>query len=228
MRGNVIGFDPDTNTGAISGHDGVRYDFVTQDWRGRRQPRHGDIVDFQAQGGRALDIYVIEPQYTPPTVAQFYFSPTGRISRSQYWLRFMLPYFVIYFSLEIAAAVTDDDSSAHRVLAGIIMLFMLVALWPSIAVLMKRIHDRDKPGWFCLLLYVPTFLFMVLLIVLIAGSIVEAARSGTYTPPTIGALAITVMALGLISGCIGLWFFIEFGCLRGTAGPNRYGADPVR
>ena len=24
-----------------------------------------------------------------------------------------------------------------------------------------------------------------------------------------------------------LWYFIEAGCLRGTAGPNRYGADPV-
>lgn len=24
-----------------------------------------------------------------------------------------------------------------------------------------------------------------------------------------------------------LWYFIEAGCLRGTLGPNRYGADPV-
>lgn len=228
MRGNVIGFDPDTNTGAISGHDGARYDFVTQEWHGRAQPRHGDVVDFQAQGGRALDIYVIGPQYTPPTIAQFYFSPAGRISRSQYWLRFMLPYFVIYFALEIAAGVTDDESTAHRVLAGIITIFMLIALWPSIAVLIKRIHDRDKPGWYCLLLYVPTVLFVVLLIVLLAGSIVEAARTGTYVPPEIGALAITVMVLGFISAGVGLWFFVEFGCLRGTAGPNRYGADPVR
>jgi hypothetical protein len=34
MRGNVIGFDPDTNTGAIGGYDGKRYDFVTQEWGG--------------------------------------------------------------------------------------------------------------------------------------------------------------------------------------------------
>lgn len=228
MRGNVIGFDPDTNTGAISGHDGVRYDFVTQDWRGRDQPRRGDIVDFQAQGGRALDVYLIEPEYTPPTFLKFYFSPSGRISRSQYWLRFMLPYFVIYFVLEIATGVTDDSSPLHSVLAVVLMIFLLVALWPSIAILVKRIHDRDKPGWFCLLLYVPTILFMVLLIVLIAGAIVETARSGTFTPPAIGVLAITVIVLGVISAIVALWFFIEFGCLRGTVGPNRHGADPVR
>ena len=53
MKGNVIGFDPDTNTGAVSGHDGNRYDFATVDWRGHAQPRHGDLVDFQALGQRA-------------------------------------------------------------------------------------------------------------------------------------------------------------------------------
>ena len=53
MRGNVIGFDRDTNTGAISGHDGQRYDFVTLDWRAAAAPRRGDIVDFQAIGDRS-------------------------------------------------------------------------------------------------------------------------------------------------------------------------------
>src|SRR5256885_3026032 len=52
MKGNVIGFDPDTNTGAISGHDGRRYDFVMADWHDRRHPTHGDVVDFD-QIGRA-------------------------------------------------------------------------------------------------------------------------------------------------------------------------------
>ena len=44
MKGNVIGFDRDTNTGAISGHDGNRYDFVTADWHSNRQPMRGDVV----------------------------------------------------------------------------------------------------------------------------------------------------------------------------------------
>jgi uncharacterized membrane protein YhaH (DUF805 family) len=27
---------------------------------------------------------------------------------------------------------------------------------------------------------------------------------------------------------IGLWYFIELGCMRGTVGPNAHGEDPVR
>jgi uncharacterized membrane protein YhaH (DUF805 family) len=228
MRGNVIGFDPDTNTGAISGHDGNRYDFVTQDWHGRSQPRHGDIVDFQAHGGRALDIYLIEPQYVAPTIGQFYFSPFGRISRAQYWLRFVVPYVVIYLLFVIAAGATDVDSTAHKVISGILMIFLLVALWPSIAILVKRIHDRNKPGWMCLILYVPATLLSTLLVVWLAEAIAEAAATGTFSPPALGPLGISVILLAMISAIVGLWFFVEFGCLRGTVGPNRYGADPVR
>src|SRR5260370_13769275 len=61
MKGNVIGFDPDSNAGAISGHDGNRYDFVRLDWRGSARPSRGAVVDFVADGQRATQIY--------PTVA---------------------------------------------------------------------------------------------------------------------------------------------------------------
>jgi uncharacterized membrane protein YhaH (DUF805 family) len=26
---------------------------------------------------------------------------------------------------------------------------------------------------------------------------------------------------------LGIWGFVELGCLRGTAGPNRFGPDPL-
>ena len=57
MKGEVLGFDPETNTGAISGHDGQRYDFVTLDWRGPGRPGRGIGVDFIAEGSRATQVY---------------------------------------------------------------------------------------------------------------------------------------------------------------------------
>jgi uncharacterized membrane protein len=65
MKGDVLGFDRDSNTGAISGEDGRRYDFVTLDWRGRGSPRRGDTVDFVAAGQRATEIYPLALRHDP-------------------------------------------------------------------------------------------------------------------------------------------------------------------
>ena len=59
MKGNIIGFDPDSNTGAISGHDGRRYDFVRLEWRGGNAPSRGAVVDFVAEAGHATQIYPV-------------------------------------------------------------------------------------------------------------------------------------------------------------------------
>jgi uncharacterized membrane protein len=65
MRGNVIGFDPASNTGAISGHDGRRYDFVRLEWRGPNAPDRGAVVDFVAQGEHATQIYRVPARFDP-------------------------------------------------------------------------------------------------------------------------------------------------------------------
>ena len=158
MRGNVIGFDPDTHTGAISGFDGNRYDFVTQDWRGYDRPRHGDVVDFQIGADRrATEIYLIEAEYARPTFAQFYFSPHGRISRAQYWLRFVLPVAVIHLVLLVIIIVlaVDRNTAGVAVAANVVWVLALILLWTNLAILIKRSHDRDWPWPFILLLMVP-------------------------------------------------------------------------
>ena len=161
MRGDVIGFDPDTNTGAISGHDGNRYDFATQDWHARSQPRHGDVVDFQIDGQRAHEVYLIEAEYVAPSLGQFLFSPHGRISRSQYWLRFALPVFAtnVAFMVVIATLAASGSVAAAGILYVLWVIFILTMFWPNLAILIKRSHDRDWPWPFILLLLVPLVQF---------------------------------------------------------------------
>ena len=213
MKGNVIGFDAAGNAGAISGYDGKRYDFTTFDWHGQERPRHGDVVDFVPQGERATQVYPMAPEYVAPTFGQFYFSLRGRISRSQYWLRFFLPVFAIGFVLNLlqTLGVEGARTASH--------LFNLLVLWPGIAVLVKRIHDRNKSGALVWLLYGPLLVAILVTIVAIIYAVVNSGEAG---------------GLGLLSGAlwvlvvgIAIWFFIEFGCMRGTIGPNRFGPDPV-
>jgi len=230
MKGNVLGFDPDTNTGAISGYDGQRYNFVTAEWRGPHRPQRGDIVDFQAVDQRATAINLVEPVYSPPGFWRFYFSPAGRISRSQYWLRFVLPYLGIYYSLQIIGLIAGRQTPVYVAISVTAFILSLVAFWPSIAILVKRVHDRNKSGWWTLFLYIPTLIFVILLMVWIGAAIVGIAAigvTGNVLMPTLGWLGGIVIVMGIAVIGIGIWFFVEFGCLRGTIGGNRFGPDPV-
>jgi uncharacterized membrane protein len=65
MRGTVIGFDPDSNIGAISGDDGGRYDFVRLEWRGATQPSRGAVVDFVPDGMQARQVSAVNAGGNP-------------------------------------------------------------------------------------------------------------------------------------------------------------------
>jgi uncharacterized membrane protein YhaH (DUF805 family) len=218
MKGNVIGFDADTNTGAISGHDGKRYDFATADWHAHGTPRHGDLVDFTPDGQRASQIFLMEPEYVKPSFGTFYFSARGRISRSQYWLRFLVPLLIIGFILGILKAANGETvSGPFTTLSNI---FNLVMLWPGIAILIKRIHDRNKSGVLAWVLYGP----LILLILFGIGTAIAAMSGNTSTTAVLGIISLILLIIVLI---VSIWFFIEFGCMRGTIGANTYGPDPV-
>ncbi len=81
-------------------------------------------------------------------------STRGRITRSDYCLRFVLPYFVIFVVIsyiDLAAGTYYDELEV-----GLLsLLFALAALYPWIAVGVKRCHDRNRTGWFLLIGLIP-------------------------------------------------------------------------
>jgi uncharacterized membrane protein YhaH (DUF805 family) len=75
------------------------------------------------------------------------------------------------------------------------------------AITIRRLHDRNKSGWWM----VPFFLAPLVLL----------ASSDWLANPTLAQL-IDALGYGL-----GAWCFIELLCLSGTRGPNRFGSDPL-
>ena len=139
---------------------------------------------------------------------QFLFSTAGRISRSQLWLKWLLPFFVIYTlwtiivgELVFVAIGLGALSSDRWLFADLLIIWIsfLFAAWSFTAVLVKRIHDRNKSGWLVLFLWAPGTLLIIL-------------------PEAL---------VDLIEIVVSVWFLIEFGCMRGTVGANQYGPDPV-
>ncbi len=77
----------------------------------------------------------------------FLFSFQGRIPRSKFWL------FVLWYGLGLVGAVVLDVlANAEGVVA---LLVALAALWPSLAVQVKRLHDFDYSGWWLLASVIP-------------------------------------------------------------------------
>jgi uncharacterized membrane protein YhaH (DUF805 family) len=143
---------------------------------------------------------------TPMDLRLLLFSFHGRINRAQYWLA-MLMYTVVGGILGVIGQVLDDGL-AYLLLAVVVELAVLIS---SLAVIVKRLHDRNRSAWWLLMFYlVPCVLAAI-------GVGVEMA-SGSWV----------VMAIcSVVALAIGVWAFIEWGCLRGTVGPNRYGPDPL-
>jgi TM2 domain-containing membrane protein YozV len=59
MKGRVLDFIIQTNSGIISGDDGRRYSFSGAEWRETMPPRRGMLVDFDASEGLASAVYRI-------------------------------------------------------------------------------------------------------------------------------------------------------------------------
>jgi uncharacterized membrane protein YhaH (DUF805 family) len=103
---------------------------------------------------------------------QTFTSFDGRIPRKTFWLSILVMIiltwileFILFATFgasmmsvdpnatpEAAAAAMQESMGQMMVPIGILIL---ITLWPSLAIYAKRWHDRDKSGWWSLILFVP-------------------------------------------------------------------------
>jgi TM2 domain-containing membrane protein YozV len=57
MKGHILDFSVQTNSGVISGEDGTRYTFAGSEWNGDTAPVRGMWVDFDVQDNNAIAVY---------------------------------------------------------------------------------------------------------------------------------------------------------------------------
>lgn len=57
MKGRVLSYSIQENSGVITCDDNNRYKFVGSEWNESEAPRRGDYVDFEPKGGDAIQIY---------------------------------------------------------------------------------------------------------------------------------------------------------------------------
>jgi uncharacterized membrane protein YhaH (DUF805 family) len=126
-------------------------------------------------------------------------SPSGRISRRQFWLHGVLPIFLCNLLLTWIPLFGQ--------------LIGLALLWASICIGFKRFHDHGYPGWYSLASMVPGILGTIFFIIGISG------YGGVATG--LGEILWGIAAL------VGLAQFIFVYIRIGEPGPNQYGPDPL-
>ena len=128
------------------------------------------------------------------TWRSLFFSLRGRIGRQHWWLGNLALMLAIGMASALLAVMfgtrvppevsgVQFEYDLGPTGAAVLIVFIFVYGWSSLALSVKRWHDRDKSGLWILI-----------------GAV-----------PVIGSI----------------WALIENGFLKGTDGPNSYGADPL-
>jgi uncharacterized membrane protein YhaH (DUF805 family) len=149
-------------------------------------------------------------------------SPRGRANRAHYWqvgLAVVLFTFIAQF-LVFQIAV-DAGPGVRRQMAMAYWLFVVALQWLLVASAIRRLHDRDKSGWWA----IPMMVVPNLIISVVIPNIPDGATSD-LSIITI-SLDLVRSILWVITAGLLVWTLISLGCERGTAGDNRFGPDPL-
>ncbi|MCZ4059816.1 DUF805 domain-containing protein [Pantoea sp. LMR881] len=136
------------------------------------------------------------------TIQQWCFSYRGRLGRRDFWI-WQAVWLVSTTLLFVLAG--NDLLDTQMAAFGVVCL-----LWPASAVLVKRLHDRNRRGYWALLLIVAWML--------VAGN--WSMLDGVL--PWLVGRAIPFIIFGAL--------LLDVGVFRGTKGKNRFGTAtlPVR
>src|SRR5215475_11123810 len=86
----------------------------------------------------------------------------------------------------------------YGILSLIILAFVIVSWISALAIGIKRLHDRDRSGWWIVVFY-------------FGPAVLAAAQTSSD-----GALASLVLGLGAFA--VSIWSLVQLGFLRGTSG----------
>ncbi|MBR1195407.1 DUF805 domain-containing protein [Bradyrhizobium sp. AUGA SZCCT0240] len=142
--------------------------------------------------------------------ARLLFSFNGRINRARY-LAVQLALLTFWLVLWL-----KSPFGQWEVLQASAVIAML---WINAATTAKRLHDRNRSGWWAIAVLIVnplSYVYYALFFGLYFGVDVSAAREMLLV---MGAVALSVLQT---------WMVIELFFLIGTDGRNRFGTDPTR
>ena len=138
------------------------------------------------------------------------FSFSGRSDRLEFW-RVQVLTLILGGAAALASLVAIQFIGG---MGGLLFLAFVPLFALTVAVCVRRLHDRGKRGWW----------YLIFVVVPIACSS-AASELGGYSAPMNPLLSLLVSLPG---AALSLWGLVEIGFLRGERGSNSYGDEPAR
>jgi uncharacterized membrane protein YhaH (DUF805 family) len=128
------------------------------------------------------------------------------MSRAPFWVVVIVTYpLMMAAALGLAFLYEAFSTTPVHDMPAICLLAVFLWLWIIAAVGVKRLHDRDRPGY---LIAAPIVLGAIIAVVIAAAN-----QSAAAILPGAGFVALLAL--------------VPLGFVKGTQGPNRYGPDPL-
>jgi len=140
---------------------------------------------------------------------EFLFGAGGRIGRARYWRSMAI--FGVAGLFAAVILLTAAGLAAPLFILVVVLILIPWLLW-GFAIHTERLHDRNKSAW---------WLVVFFLLPAVLGQLAKTA----WLAGAAGAVLHDVLAWAGFA--LTIWGFVEIGCLRGTAGSNQYGANPL-
>jgi len=231
MKGRITEYRPAESRGTITAFNAERYGFGAADWRSPGEPQTGLDVEFQIDGRSAREIALRAPAVfssaTVPTLMdpdmgffdavnicfEKFVTFEGRARRKEFWYFALFTVLAQFILLTVQAAVSGGLATTSGPLSTLLTVALIL---PWMAVLTRRFHDTDLPGYCTVALYLVPVGFLMGF-PLAARIIPIALRLVIYKA---AASIDIVMILALIA-------MLVLAARAGTPGSNRYGPDPL-
>ena len=148
------------------------------------------------------------------TCIRKYVTFEGRARRKEYWMftLFIVVFVVVTMLLDILLfGATPDNPTSPRYLTTLYGLFVFL---PTLTVVVRRLHDIGRSGWWLAGYYGVAFVCTILMMI---GSVLMLGGKGSGMALTgVGFAVLMITAVWMI-----VWM-----CFDSQAGENKYGPNP--
>jgi uncharacterized membrane protein YhaH (DUF805 family) len=143
---------------------------------------------------------------------KLFLSFDGRIRRQHFWIAWLICLGVGFVS---------------NFLPFLGALIGVALIWPNLAIMVKRLHDMGKPGWFAAIPYIVAIVAGIVAFATMGAALFSNASAlENEDPAAIMALMGPAMGIFLVAFLINIAFLLWIGITDSQPGTNRYGPNP--